>query len=128
MVAEDGSELAARLWDSPRALASSILVYPEGRAALAAGRRAGRLTAAGHRQAVDDFDAIYAELLVVGVDEDVAREAGGLAQELALRGYDAVHLATALTLGPETTFITWDVDLQAAAHRRGLAVAPVAGS
>jgi predicted nucleic acid-binding protein len=123
-VAEDGSALAADLWDSPHAAASSILAYPEGRAALAAGRRLGRLTPAGYREAIEDFEATYDELLVVGVNEDVARRAGTLAEELDLRGYDAVHLASALALGSATTFITWDVDLSAAAHESGLAVAP----
>jgi len=61
---------------------------------------------------------------VVGIDEDLARQAGELADELALRGYDAVHLASALALGPATTVLTWDVDLSAAAHESGLAVAP----
>jgi predicted nucleic acid-binding protein len=73
---------------------------------------------------VKDFEDIYAELLVVGVDEDVARQAGELAQRLRLRGYDAVQLASALTLGLGTTVITWDADLSAAAHETGLAVAP----
>lgn len=121
---EDGSELAAELWDAPFAAASSLLVYPEGRAALAAARRGGRLAASGYRKAVEDFEAIYAELLMVGIDEVLSRRAGELADELGLRGYDAVHLSTALALGPETTCITWDVELNAAAHERGLAVAP----
>jgi predicted nucleic acid-binding protein len=61
---------------------------------------------------------------VVGIDEDLRLRAGELADELGLRSYDAVHLASALALGPATTFITWDVDLSAAAHESGLAVAP----
>lgn len=126
MVAEDGSELVAELWDSAHPVASSLLAYPEGRAALAAARRVGRLTAVGHRKAVEDLDATCAELLVVGIDEDLARRAGELADGLGLRGYDAVHLASALALGPATTLITWDVDLSGAAHESGLAVAPPA--
>lgn len=123
-MAEEGSELAVELWDSPHAVASSILAYPEGRAALAAGRRLGHLTPAGLRHGLEDFEAIYAELLVVGVDEDLARRAGELAPELGLRGFDAVHLASALALGPATTFITWDDDLSVAVHESGLAVGP----
>jgi uncharacterized protein len=78
----------------------------------------------GHRKAVEDFDATCAELLMVGIDEDLARRAGELADELGLRGYDAVHLASALALGPATTFISWELDLSAAAHGSGLAIAP----
>ncbi len=121
---EDGSELAAQLWNVRHPAASSILAYPEGRAALASARRAGRLTPTGYRQALEDFEAAHSELVVVGIDDRLARHAGQVAEELGLRGYDAVHLASSLALGPDTTVITWDVDLNRAANDSGLAVAP----
>ena len=72
-----------------------------------------------------ELDAVTAELVIVGVDEPLARRAGELADERALRGYDAVHLASALALGPgETILATWDSDLSNAAVSAGLAVAP----
>jgi len=40
-----------------------------------------------------------------------------------LRGYDAVHLASALALGTYTTLVTWDEDLKRAAAHCGCAVA-----
>ena len=60
----------------------------------------------------------------MGVDIALAREAASLAEELALRGYDAVHLATALALGAPTSMVTWDADLADAALACGCAVAP----
>lgn len=84
MVVEDGSELAAELWGSAYAATSSVLAYPEGRAALAAARRL----------------------------------------DLGLRGYDSVHLATALELGDdEVVIVTWDRDLARATERVGLSLA-----
>lgn len=63
--------------------------------------------------------------MIVGVDEALAVHAGRLAGEYALRGYDAVHLASALALGTaETILVTWDHDLSEAAAGAGLAVAP----
>lgn len=121
----EGSELAADLWETGHPAASSILVYPEGRAALAAALRAGRLTADEHRMALRDFEAMRRELLQVGIDEPLAQHAGELAGDLGLRGYDAVHLASALALGAGTTFVTWDSDLRRAAMKSGCAVAPV---
>lgn len=123
-VIEEGSELAVDLWQEPQQAASSILAYPEGRAALAAARRAARLTPAQHRHALEDFEAICAELLLVSVDESLAQRAGELAEDLALRGYDAVHLATALALGDDTLMVTWDAELSRAALHSGCAVAP----
>ncbi len=123
---EDGSDLAAELWNTAHPAASSILSYPEGRAALAAARPSGRLTSPRHAQAVADFEDVQRELLLVDVDRDLARHAGQLAGDLALRGYDAVHLATALALADgDVTLVTWDGDLSEAALKVGLAVAPM---
>lgn len=105
--------------------AASILSYPEARAALAAAHRAKRLTARAHERAITELDALNTELAIVGVDGALARHAGELAFEHALRGYDAVHLASALALGAaETILVTWDSDLSTAAAVAGLAVAP----
>jgi predicted nucleic acid-binding protein len=124
IVAEDGSELAAELWADHRA-ACNVLGYAEARAALAAATRAKRLTGQAHRRAVAALDALHAELLVIGVDEKLVHDAGDLAEKHALRGYDAVHLASALALGAaDTLMLTWDHDLNRAATDAGLAVAP----
>jgi hypothetical protein len=104
--------------------ASSVLSYPEGRAALAAARRGGRLTAAGHTRAGTEFESLHAELLIIGVDHDLARHAGALAERFALRGYDAVHLACALALAGDTTLVSWDEGLRTAAAKSGCTIAP----
>jgi len=126
VVLEDGSDPASRLWAQPVRAASSVLAYPEGRAALAAARRGGRLTSTGYGRALDDFEHACEELLVVGVDPALARQAGALAVERGLRGSDAVHLASALTLGADATLVTWDTALAAAAAACGCGVAPAA--
>lgn len=116
--------MAAELWNSAHPAASSILAYPEGRAALAAARRLGRLGADEHRKALADFEELYAELTTVGVDQELAIRAGEYAEDLSLRGYDSVHLATALELGDdEGVLVTWDRDLARAAEEAGLGVA-----
>ena len=124
MVVEDGSELVAELWGSGHPAASSILAYPEGRAALAAARRLDRLAEEEHREALAAFEELYADLVTIGVDQGLATRAGGYAEDLGLRGYDAVHLATALELGDEEVVLaTWDRDLAEAAERVGLSIA-----
>jgi predicted nucleic acid-binding protein len=116
--------VAAELWASVYPAASSILVYPEGRAALAAARRQSRLGEAEHAQALAVFEELQGDLIAVGVDADLARHAGKHAEGLGLRGYDAVHLATALELGDEeVVVVTWDRDLARAAERVGLGLA-----
>lgn len=116
--------MAAELWATSHPAISSILSYPEGRAALAAARRGARLTAAAHRRALDDFESLQGELSLIGIDPQLAHEAGLLAEKFALRGYDAVHLASALSAGQAITLVSWDEDLTRAATRNGCAVAP----
>jgi uncharacterized protein len=124
VIVEDGSDLVAELWAAQHRAASSILSYAEGRAALAAARRGKRLNANTHGRAREEFETLQSELLLVGIDLHLARRAGQLAEELALRGYGAMHLASALALGSATTLISWDADLRRAAAESGCAVAP----
>ena len=112
------------MWSSRQPAAVGVLAYPEARATLAAARRARRLTATGYRTAVTDLETLHSAALIVGIDESLARQAGELAEENHLRGYDAVHLASALRLGAQTTLISWDDRLKEAAIAAGLAVAP----
>jgi predicted nucleic acid-binding protein len=94
------------------------LIYPEARAAVAAAHRAGRIDARTLRNAVRSIEALYEELDVIGLDAALARVAGGLAERHALRGHDAVHLASALAIeDPDLVMATWGRDLAAAAAR-----------
>jgi predicted nucleic acid-binding protein len=124
VIAEEGSELASELWATPHPGFSSILAYPEGRAALAAARRGARLNTAAHTRALEDFESLHGELSLIGIDVQLAREAGELAERFALRGYDAVHLASALSAGEAITLVSWDENLRRAAAHNGCALAP----
>jgi predicted nucleic acid-binding protein len=87
-----------------------------------------RLGADEHLKALADFEELYADLVTVGVDQELAVRAGEYAEGLGLRGYDAVHLATARELGnDEVVVVTWDRGLARAAERVGLGVAGAGG-
>ncbi len=116
--------MASELWRTSLPAISSILSYPEGHAALAAALRGGRLTTASHRRALEDFESLQGELSLTGIDMPLAREAGALAEKFALRGYDAVHLASALQTGSAITLASWDHDLRRAAAENGCSIAP----
>jgi predicted nucleic acid-binding protein len=121
---EPGSELAVELWDRADILVSSQLVYPEARAALAAATRARRIDESIHVSAVATLEDLYAQLRIIAIDEPLAREAGDLASQHALRGYDAVHLACALHLeGNDILLATWDNALNSAARATGQLIA-----
>jgi predicted nucleic acid-binding protein len=124
VIAEPGSSRARSLWESADRVVSVRLVYPEARAALAHAHRLGRLASRQHRAAVSDLEARHDELDLVEIDDDLARRAGDLAETLALRGYDAVHLAAAMTIGAdESVVVTGDRLLLSAAAAVGLSTA-----
>jgi uncharacterized protein len=85
LVQEDGSDLAADLWDNCDAALASRLAYPEVRAAQAAGRN--------HDLSSDDLDTAeqnweqyWAAVRPVELTAAVERHAGQLARTCALRG------------------------------------------
>ena len=125
MFDEPGSELAAELWDRAASVVSSQLIYPEARAAAAAAHRRRRITSTTLRRAVDRIDERCTEFDVIGLDPDLAHSAGDLAEAHGLRGYDAVHLATALRIESDSMLLaTWDGDLAHAALAAGCSVSP----
>ena len=125
MFDEPGSELAAELWDRAESVVSSQLAYPEARAAAAAAHRRRRITSTTLRRAVDKIDELCTEFDVIGLDPDLAHSAGDLAEAHGLRGYDAVHLATALSVESDSMLLaTWDGDLARAAVAAGCSVSP----
>jgi predicted nucleic acid-binding protein len=106
-------------------LAASRFTYVEFRAALAAARRAGRLTPFEHDRAVESFDGAWQSYAIVEFDEPVSSRAGTLAESFGLRAGDAVQLASVLELHRDTTVIVaWDIQLRTAAHAAGVAVYP----
>lgn len=91
---------------------------------MAAAQRHGRLKGAHYSEALGTFESLQGELVTIRVDKSLARSAGQQADDLGLRGYDAVHIASSLQLGgDEVVVATWDRDLAEAARRVGLNVA-----
>jgi predicted nucleic acid-binding protein len=125
LIPEEGSETADEIWRRASSRVTSQLVYPEARAALAAAERAGRIDERALRVAVHELDSACSGMRLIGADADLASHAGELAERHALRGYDAVHLATALSVNdPQLVLLSWDRDLGRAGSEVGFAVVP----
>ncbi|HWC12275.1 MAG TPA: type II toxin-antitoxin system VapC family toxin [Acidimicrobiales bacterium] len=126
LVDEPGSELAVSLWDGCDAAASSRLAYPEVRAALAAAHRDHDLDRDGLEQAEQSWEEFWRATRPVELTPAVERHAGELAARYALRGADAVHLASALAISdPGLIVAVWDRRLRAGALAVRLGVAPL---
>ncbi len=126
VVEEEGSDLAAEMWDGCDAALSSRLAYPEVRAALAASGRNQDLDEDELAAAEEAWEEYWAATRPAELTAAVERDAGELASLHSLRGADAIHLASALAIGdPELIFAAWDQRLHAGAQAAHLRVAPL---
>jgi predicted nucleic acid-binding protein len=125
VIEEEGSDLAADLWNGCDAALSSRLAYPEVCAALAAASRDHDISERGLDDALAAWDELWAAARPVELSPAVEQLACSLARAHALRGADAVHVASALSIGsPDLILAAWDRRLHAGATAAGLAVAP----
>lgn len=125
LIEEPGSELAEQIWNGADTVVASRLALPEVSAALSAARRAARLDGASERTARRAWSTYWAATHIVELTSAVAADAAGLAGRLLLGGADAVHLASARTVGAgEPILVSWERRLSAAALEAGLSVAP----
>lgn len=126
LVDESGSELVAELWDTVDVRLSSRIAYAEVCAALAAAGRNHDLPVRTIGRLRREWDGFWAAVRPVELTAAVERRAGDLAARHALRGSDAVHLASALAIGdPDVVVAVWDRRLHAGAVAAGLIVAPL---
>ncbi|MHB1913142.1 MAG: type II toxin-antitoxin system VapC family toxin [Acidimicrobiales bacterium] len=128
VIEEPSSQVASRLWDEADRVVSSRLVYAEARAALAMAHRMNRVDGQGLRSAVEEFEALQRQLDIIEVTEELIRGAGQLAEQLGLRGYDAVHLASAQTVADaDLVLAAGDQNLLDAARALEMATADTSG-
>lgn len=124
LVEEEHSETCGRLWDAADVRLTSRLTYLEARAALAAATRSRRLTPSDLRQVKHGLGVLVDEMTIIEATATITSSAGDLAETHALRGYDALHLASALAVeSRDLVMATWDRDLMRAAEDAALAIA-----
>lgn len=127
-VAEAGSAALRHRIRRASALAASVLAYPEARATFARLRRSGLTTDRQHERRLLRFERDWESFMRVDCALEVARLAGNLAEVYALRGFDAVHLASATWLkdraAEPVSFGVYDVRLHTAAAVIGFTVYP----
>lgn len=125
LVEEAGGELAAQLWDGCDAAVASRLAYPEVRAALAAAARNHDIGDHDLDAAEHAWDEYWAATRPVELTAAVEQHAGLLAHSHALRGANAMHLASALAIGdPDLVIAVWDRRMHAGAQSAGVRVSP----
>jgi predicted nucleic acid-binding protein len=127
-VVERGSRETNALIVDAEMTATSIVSRAEIAAAFAKAVRAGLVTHLVARNAQRTFAGDWPDVVRVPVTESLVERAETLAWEHGLRGYDAVHLASALTwqesVGEQIVLATFDQPLWDAAPQAGLKAWP----
>lgn len=127
-VSEPGTDVVRRLVDEATIVATSVIAYPEVRAALARRGRERALGPAAFVLAKRTLDADWPRFFTVDVTASLCREAGDLAERYRLRGYDSVHLASFAEVARqagarETRFSSFDDGVNRAARSLGRTLA-----
>lgn len=123
LIAEPSTVTCRRLWDDADRRVSSRLTYVETAAALAMAERRRRISSDEHDVAWANFVEIWPDLDVMDLSPELADSAADLARSSALRGYDAVHCATAAQLNdPDLVAAAGDGQLLAGWRSAGVAV------
>lgn len=127
-VAEPSSKETIELAATAEVVATSLVSRAEVAAALAKAVRVGLLSATDARGAQRAFVREWQDLARIPMTEALAARAEALVWSHALRGYDAVQLASALTwqesLGTPITLATFDRQLWEAGRQAGLLTWP----
>lgn len=123
---EEGSAGVRESVQAADRLVSSRIAYAEARVALARAWRNGRIDDSVFRAARAEFERGWLSILVLEVTDEVAREAAELGDLHPIRGFDAIHLASATKLRNgtkgEVSFMTADWRLRDAALAEGFSV------
>jgi predicted nucleic acid-binding protein len=127
-VTEEGSQATREMLLGASAMGTDLLTRAELGAALARGARRGLLSEKEAQEARRQVEAVWPTWAHIAVDENLVMRAESLAWEYRLRGYDAVHLASALTwqeyIEHQVVLATFARELWEAAQHAGLVAWP----
>ncbi len=117
-VDEEGRKLVVNAVEESSRIATAMVSYAEARATFARLLREEKLTEEEHSGVVEALDIRWPTYERPAVTDSLVRLAGDLAQSYALRGYDAVQLASAFVCRAghrDLRFLSFDGHLNDAA-------------
>ena len=117
---EFGSERMDGIWDEAPAVATSGLARIEMLSALARRLGRGQVQPTDYHRVRSSFLAAWHSVRVVPLTPEVLERAGYLAEVHFLRGADAIHFASLLTLRPAVRLVASDAELLEVAQAVGV--------
>lgn len=120
---EDGTRMVQALAKKSKVLATSIAAYAEARAAFKRGLAEKIIYETEYNLCLSNFKNDWKNYLIVNIDKSLIFLAGDLAEKYNLRGFDSIHLASAVVfmqkLNKQILFLCWDKKLTEAAVKEG---------
>lgn len=122
LIEESATPLCTDAWNEAEVILSSAMTYVEVHAALAQAVRTGRIDTSAHSRGLQEFEVVWEDMSRIAVTNDVIVRAATMASSHTLRGYDAVHCATALAAASDDfVAVSGDQDLLRAWSALGIA-------
>ncbi|MEX0781004.1 MAG: type II toxin-antitoxin system VapC family toxin [Dehalococcoidia bacterium] len=128
-LSEEGTGEVRELLRTARGALTSIITLPELTSALHRAVNRGRVRQDSSEQVRGNMATLWRSLVRVPIDPRLIHAAEELVWRYRLRGFDGVHLASALSMQTQlresVEFVSFDGALRSAALGEGLAVSPV---
>ncbi len=125
-VEEAGSDQVDRLFEEGSSVVTSTVAFAEIMAVFRRKYREGILTRTGYSKSVLEFKKEYSKLILVSITPELNQLIENLVVKHPLRGFDAIHLASALLVQKEgsmnVNFACFDRVLNKAASSEGLLI------
>lgn len=125
-VEEIGSEKIKGIILDATVVSTSKVAYAEARSAFARKQKEDGFSIARLRKIVEDFNRDWESYFLIEVTDGLIKIAGDIAEKHLLRGFDSIHLASAVILKckikSEVYFSSNDTKLNQAARKEGIIV------
>lgn len=123
-VAEEGTAEVINLVEEADIVATSLISYVETRAALSRKQKESGINKRDYELVKQEFEIDWNKYFLLHVSNEIIKAAGDLAEKHGLRGFDALHLASALALregsATSVSFSSADAKLTKAARSENL--------
>jgi predicted nucleic acid-binding protein len=125
-VEEIDSEKIKNVARDAAVISTAKVAYAEARAAFARKQKEDGFSLSVLRKIVEDLNRDWENYFVVEITDGLIRFAGDIAERYLLRGFDAIHLASAIHLkdrmNSEIYFSSYDTRLNQSAEREGIII------
>ncbi len=125
-VEEIDSEKIKNFAHNAAVVSTSKIAYAEARAAFVKKQKERGFSPKDLKKIVEDFNRDWESYFVIEITDGLIRFAGDMAEKYILRGFDSIHLSSAIHLKNRTSsdvhFSSFDTRLNLSAEKEGIVI------